>query len=67
MLLNFNERKSIRGAFGKALVEVGKNHQVIYDGPGTKIPNNIRDLTIREWLLEYDDKLKEYVLYTQVY
>lgn len=49
------------------LVEVGKNHRVIYDGPGTKIPNNIKDLTIREWLLEYDDILKEYVLYTQVY
>ena len=49
------------------LVEVGKNHKVIYDGPGTKIPNNIRDLIIREWLLEYDDILKEYVLYTQVY
>lgn len=26
MLLNFNERKSIRGAFGKALVEVGKGN-----------------------------------------
>lgn len=49
------------------LVEVGKNHQVIYDGPSTEIPNNIKDLTIREWLLEYDDILKEYTLYTQVY
>lgn len=49
------------------LVEVGKNHRVIYDGSSTEIPNIIKDLTIREWLLEYDDILKEYVLYTQVY
>ena len=45
------------------LVEVGKNHQVIYDGPSTEIPNNIKDLTIREWLLEFLIAVGEELIY----